>query len=157
MTEVVSEYLDGGETNSTPTNATATQTEVAVEDKPIVIIADDSDLVSNFAANMLGDSYNIVTAKDGKEVLDIVNTAKYKIACLLLDLNMPNVGGFQVLDYFKENNLFAKIPVSIITGENGKESIDKVFGYGIVDMLEKPFSKDDIKRVVEKTIRNANI
>lgn len=155
MTDVVSEYLEG-EGNTTQ-EANATPTETAAEDKPIVIIADDSDLVSNFAANMLGDSYNIVTAKDGKEVLDIVNTAKYKIACLLLDLNMPNVGGFQVLDYFKENNLFAKIPVSIITGENAKESIDKVFGYGIVDMLEKPFSKDDIKRVVEKTIRSANI
>ena len=70
---------------------------------------------------------------------------------------MPNVGGFQVLDYFKENNLFAKIPVSIITGESAKESIDKAFGYGIVDMLVKPFSKDDIKRVVDKTIRSANI
>ena len=156
MTDVVTEYLEGA-SNDAPAASNEAKAETAAEDKPIVIIADDSDLVSNFAANMLGDAYNIVTAKDGKEVLDIINTAKYKIACLLLDLNMPNVGGFQVLDYFKENNLFAKIPVSIITGESAKESIDKAFGYGIVDMLVKPFSKDDIKRVVDKTIRSANI
>ena len=65
---------------------------------------------------------------------------------------MPNVNGFTVLDYFKSNNLFDKIPVSIITGINDKETIEKAFMYPIVDMLQKPFNESSVKNVVEKTI-----
>ncbi|MEG1310115.1 MAG: response regulator, partial [Bacilli bacterium] len=65
---------------------------------------------------------------------------------------MPNVDGFQVLEYFKNNNLFKKIPVSIITGDDSKEAIEKAFTYPIVDMLNKPFNEHDVKVIVEKTI-----
>ena len=65
---------------------------------------------------------------------------------------MPNVDGFAVLEYMKENNLFTKIPVSIISGDSSKETIDRAFTYQIVDMLGKPFNESDVKRVVEKTI-----
>ena len=71
---------------------------------------------------------------------------------MFLDLNMPNVDGFQVLDYFKEKNLFNKIPVSIITGDDSKEAIDRAFTYPIIDMLNKPFNEMNVKVIVEKTI-----
>ena len=71
---------------------------------------------------------------------------------MLLDLNMPNVNGFAVLDYFKENGLFAKIPVSIITGEDSKENVNRAFTYPIIDVLSKPFNERDIKRVLDKTL-----
>ena len=69
-----------------------------------------------------------------------------------LYLNMPNVDGFQVLEYFKQRNLFGRIPVSIITGDSSKEVIDRAFTYPIVDMLQKPFNEVNIKNCVEKTI-----
>ena len=75
------------------------------------------------------------------------------IVGVLLDLNMPNVDGFAVLDYFKSNNLFTKFPVSIITGDDAKDSITRAFAYPIVDMLPKPFNERDVKRVVEKTMQ----
>ena len=65
---------------------------------------------------------------------------------------MPNVGGFQVLEYLKNSNRYKNLPVSIITGEDSKNMIDKAFTYNIVDVLVKPFSKDDLIRVLEKTI-----
>ena len=65
---------------------------------------------------------------------------------------MPNVDGFIVLDYFRQNGLFMKIPVSIITGEGSKEIIDRAFTYPIVDVLNKPFNERDVKRIVERTI-----
>ena len=71
---------------------------------------------------------------------------------MLLDLNMPNVNGFAVLDYFKSNNLFSRIPVSIITGSNDRNIIGNAFNYPIVDMLQKPFNEISVKNVVEKTI-----
>ena len=65
---------------------------------------------------------------------------------------MPNVDGFAVLDYMKNNNLFYKVPVSIISGDSTKVTIDRAFTYQIVDMLGKPFTESDVKRVVERTI-----
>ena len=118
-----------------------------------IIVVDDSNVVRNFVSKVFSNNYNIHLAGDGDEAITIVsNTPHDKIACMLLDLNMPNVNGFTVLDYFKSNNLFDKIPVSIITGINDKETIEKAFMYPIVDMLQKPFNESSVKNVVEKTI-----
>ena len=65
---------------------------------------------------------------------------------------MPKVDGFAVLDYMKENDLLKKMPVSIISGDSSKETIDRAFTYEIVDMVAKPFNDSNIKTVVEKTI-----
>ena len=71
---------------------------------------------------------------------------------VLLDLNMPNVNGFQVLEFFRENDLFSKIPVSIITGVGSDELVAKAYEYPIVDVLRKPFNERDIKLIVEETV-----
>ena len=55
-------------------------------------------------------------------------------------------------EYLKNSNHYSKIPISIITGEDSKDMIDKAFKYNIVDMLVKPFSKNDFLRVLDKTI-----
>ena len=75
-----------------------------------------------------------------------------KIIAVLLDLNMPDLNGFAVLDYFNQRNLFDKIPVSIITGDNSRETMNRVFSYKIVDVLIKPFNAYDIERVVSKML-----
>ena len=65
---------------------------------------------------------------------------------------MPRKDGFAVLEYMKEKNLLEKIPVSIISGDSSKETIDRAFTYPIIDMLEKPFNEQSVKMVIEKTI-----
>ena len=92
--------------------------------------------------------------QDGKQTIDLIEAGRYNVEALLLDLNMPNVGGFEVLEYLKSKNI--QVPTSIITGEDSKDMINKAFTYNIVDMLVKPFSKDDLIRVVEKT-KNYNL
>ena len=71
---------------------------------------------------------------------------------MLLDLNMPVVDGFAVLEYIKNNGLFTKVPVSIITGDDDMDVIGKAFEYNIIDVLKKPFNIDNVKKIVEKTI-----
>lgn len=123
-----------------------------VKDKSILIV-DDSSIISNFVKKIFNDTYNVLVATDGKEALNLIATNN-DIAAMLLDLNMPNVNGFEVLEYFKNNGLFAKIPVSIITGEDSKENVERAFNYPIADVLSKPFNERDIKRVLEKTLGN---
>lgn len=117
-----------------------------------IIIADDSMIIKNIVEKALQDEYIILKASNGKEAIDYITKKEYNICCLLLDLNMPEYDGFMVLNYFKNNNLFKRIPVSIISGDDTKDTIDKAFTYDIVDMLNKPFSSDNIKNIVNKMI-----
>lgn len=120
-----------------------------------IIVADDSMIVKNIVEQALMDEYDVVKTSSGAETLDfIINNKDKDIKGLLLDLNMPGTDGFMVLNYFKNANLFQKIKVSIISGDDTKETIDKAFTYDIVDMLNKPFSKENIKNIVNKMIVN---
>ena len=118
-----------------------------------ILVVDDSAIIVNFVKKIFDNQYNVLIANDGAQALDIVkNTPSSQMACMLLDLNMPNVNGFEVLDYFKNNDLFKKVPVSIITGEGSKDIIEKAFTYPIVDVLMKPFNELNVESIVNKTI-----
>ncbi len=119
----------------------------------ILLIVDDSSLITVFASKMFKDEYNVITAKDGKEAIEAVrNNFDNEFVGMFLDLNMPNFNGFEVLEVFKNHNLFNKIPVCILTGDDTKDSIDKVFNYPIVDVLNKPFNEKEIRASLEKMI-----
>ena len=120
----------------------------------IILVVDDSDITRKLIEKVYKDRYKILMASTGREAIDIVSTMpEGDIIAVLLDLNMPDLNGFAVLDFFKQNNLFEKIPVSIITGDNSRETMNRVFSYKIVDVLIKPFSAYDIERVVSKMIK----
>lgn len=124
-------------------------------DKAILVV-DDSNIIRNFILKILDNSFEVIIATDGKEAIDTLNDEEKSknIKAVLLDLNMPNVDGFEVLEFYKKSDLFKKIPISIITGVDDKESIDKAFKYPIVDILLKPFNERDVKRILEKTINS---
>lgn len=119
----------------------------------IILVVDDSNITRNLIEKVYKDRYKVLMASNGREAIDIVSTMPDGcIIAILLDLNMPDLNGFAVLDFFKQRNLFDKIPVSIITGDNSRETMNRVFSYKIVDVLIKPFSAYDIERVVSKMI-----
>lgn len=163
---IVNEYLSGANASSaadTPApEKTSLETngdnedeeEYRVYDKKTILVADDSSIVRDFVSKIFSSTYQVESAEDGEVALNIIKANKDNpnLVAILLDLNMPILDGFAVLDYMKENKLFKKIPVSIITGDSSRETIDKAFTYNIIDMLGKPFADKDIKRVVEKTI-----
>ena len=148
MINIVKEYL-GVMPVQTQESSVNSQGEV----QDVILIADDSKLVTNFVTKSIAEKYKTIVAYDGLEVIEIINNyPNYHIIGLFLDLNMPKMGGFEVLEYFKEHNLFERIPVSIITGEDSKDMINKAFTYPICDMLVKPFNNKDVLRVADKTV-----
>lgn len=159
--QVVKLYLDGDNVSAPPTieadnipdnNVVMISKEEVELSTKAILVADDSSIIRDFVKEIFSNQYEVLMAKDGQEVINIISVDPKRIAALLLDLNMPNVDGFGVLDYLKENNLFTVVPTSIISGASDKESIEKAFKYPIVDMLNKPFSRDNVKLVVEKTV-----
>ena len=117
-----------------------------------IIVADDSMIIKNVIEKALSDEYVVLKAANGREAIKHITDKKYEIVGMLLDLNMPEADGFVVLNYFKNNNLFKKYPIVIISSDDTSETINKAFTYDIVDMLNKPFSGDKIKAMVNKMI-----
>ncbi len=121
------------------------------DNKKIILIADDSNIILNFIEKNIHEEFNILKAKNGNEAINIIkNNHLYAI---LLDLNMPSLNGFEVLEYLKSKNLIEKIPVIVITGDDTEESIKKAFNYGVLDILNKPFNEENINRVLS-SIKN---
>lgn len=149
---IVNEYLEDNTTIETLNEENETLTE------DIILVADDSEVIRIFVKKIFDANYQLEFAKNGQEALNIIRDHENdnRIKAILLDLNMPKVSGFSVLDYMTQSNLLEKMPVTIISGDSSSEAINRAFEYPIVDMINKPFSEDKIKDAVEKTIRRAS-
>ena len=132
----------------------AVEQKIEVKNNKAILVVDDSNIIRNFILKICQDDFDVLIANDGKEAIDYINNPneRDRITAVLLDLNMPNVDGFEVLGYLKEHDLFKKYPISIITGVDDKESITRAFKYPIVDVLVKPFNERDVRQILEKTI-----
>lgn len=157
MVDVLKKYIDPNFVpETTGENIEALdQTQIGeVYHQKTILVVDDSNIVRNFVKRIFSETYNVGVAENGEEAINIISANKNNenIVAVLLDLNMPKVDGFAVLDFMRDNGLLLKLPVSIISGDSSKETIDRAFTYQIVDMLGKPFNQNDVKRVVERTL-----
>jgi CheY-like chemotaxis protein len=126
-----------------------------------ILIVDDSNIIRNFAKRIFDGQYSVGTAKDGQEAIDILEKNNSvasikgtdKIVGMFLDLNMPVVDGFGVLDYMSSKNLLSKMPVIIISGDYDQITKDRAYLYPIADMLEKPFNVQVVKHRIKNFIK----
>lgn len=119
----------------------------------MILIADDSPVITKFFSKTLEDEYTVLVAKNGEEAIKLIEEHRNNnLLGVFVDLQMPVKNGYEVLDYFKEKDLFKDIPVAVISGEDSEDGITKATSYGIVDMLQKPFSAEAAKSIVSKTV-----
>ena len=149
---LVKEYISSDEEGGTKEKNIVNEKDVF--NQKTILVVDDSNIIRNFVKRIFSDKYNVGVAGDGEEAIRIIEANKDNdfIETILLDLNMPKVDGFAVLEFMKKNNLFKKMPVSIISGDSSKETINRAFTFDIVDMLEKPFNEQSVRMVIEKTL-----
>lgn len=151
---IIDDYLNDGNSSEEYIIPKIIPQEGEVYNTETILVVDDSNIIRNFVKRTFSDVYGVGTAKDGQEAINIINSNKDNnyISAILLDLNMPGVDGFEVLEYMKENDLLGTIPVSIISGDSSKATINRAFKYDIVDMLSKPFTEKSVKGILEKTL-----
>ncbi len=118
------------------------------ENMKSILIVDDSSMIRNYLERIFINDYNISMAVDGNDAIEKITQNQSNLNIILLDLVMPKADGFFVLEHIQKYNV--DVPVIIISGDTSKESIEKAFEYGVVDMIKKPFDSDIIK---EKIIR----
>lgn len=135
---------------------------------PTLLIVDDSSIMRNAVKKIFVDQYNIITAKNGNEAIELIkehlmNKSDINIVGIFLDIIMPVADGFVVLDFLKDNDLFKKVPVSIISGDETKATRKRMYTYDIADLLIKPFNVDHIRKRMNNLInvyldsRNMNV
>lgn len=146
--DIVKEYI--GAEDSTPI-------ENEFNDRKMVngkiLVVDDSDIISNFIKSIFNNMYEVVDAKDGTSAINILSSDENNVDCMLLDLNLPRVNGYEVLEFMQSKNLFDKINVAIITGSDIDVALQNTKKYKISVVVEKPFNEVSIKNVVEKLMK----
>ena len=119
----------------------------------VLLIIDDDAVTRGMIKRIFKDEYKTIELKNGKEALEYldnnskkgINEASDNILGIFLDLTMPVLDGFAVLDYLSKNNYLSRIPVIIISGDYEKETKQRVYNYTIADMLEKPFDFEIVR------------
>ena len=116
-------------------------------EKQQILIVDDEDINRLILDGMFEDkdTYETIEAANGREAISIIEKEQ-NIVLILLDILMPVLDGFAVLEYMKEQNLLEEIPVIMITSETIGDSEDKAYSYGVADVIHKPFYPHIVKR-----------
>ena len=113
--------------------------------KQQILIVDDEEINRVILRGLFQDEYQIVEAGNGQEAIAQIEKNN-NIVLILLDIVMPVMNGFGVLDHMKDHDLLEKIPVILITGETVIDSDDQAYAYGVADVMHKPFYPHIVKR-----------
>lgn len=117
-----------------------------------ILIVDDNMSNRELLSDMLEDQYKIVEAENGRRAVEILEAHASEIALVLLDIVMPELDGYQVLDIMNSRHWLEEIPVIMISGESSPDNIERAYDKGITDFVGKPFDRAVIRRRILNTL-----
>lgn len=135
-----------------PENALTAQEEL-VEEKPQILLVDDSAMNRMILKEILGGDYSILEAENGQECLEKMQAEAGNIALVLLDINMPVMDGFEVLKAMNVNHTIEDIPVIMISSDDSDAAIRRSYELGASDYVTRPFDARIVYRRVTNTIK----
>lgn len=115
-----------------------------------ILIEDDSKMNQQILSEILGGRYECLYADDGMQALELLHS-EFDIA-LLLDINMPRLDGFGVLEVMKQRNWLQEIPVIITSSEDDESFIQKAYELGVTDYIRRPFNLTVTQRRVSNAL-----
>ena len=115
-----------------------------------ILIVDDVELNREFLTEILGEDYKILMASTGVEALEMLEQHHEEMIVMLLDLVMPQMDGFQVLEALKEKPWREQLGIIIISSEKESRTEKRCFDLGVTDYIHRPF--DDL--LVRKRVMN---
>lgn len=116
------------------------------ENKKYILIVDDEEVNREILKEMFrGDKYELTEAVNGEEAVSRLKE-KSDFDLVLLDIVMPVMNGFGVLQFMHEQEMLDEVPVILITSEDALDSEDQAYSYGVADVIHKPFYPHIVKR-----------
>src|ERR1700745_858743 len=117
----------------------------------VLLIEDDSAVAQSIELMLKSESFNVYTTDLGEEGVDLGKLYDYDI--ILLDLNLPDMSGFEVLRSRRVSKV--KTPFLIPTGQAGIEDKVRGLGFGAADYMTKPFHKDELVARITAIVRRS--
>lgn len=117
--------------------------------KTVLVVDDDQFFIDLISGTLEEEDYYVQGATSGKQALDKLNEMRPDI--ILLDLELPDMHGLQIVEFLSMHKLFKSIPVIITTADKTENAIEVAFAFNIYDYIIKPINP----RLLPKQLRNA--
>jgi len=127
--------------------------------KKIMIVDDDPDIITSIKVglNVLTNKYEITSANTGKECIDLLkNEEVANPDLILLDIMMPDINGWDILDLIRNNRIWKDIPIVFITALDDEETIEKGIKTNSY-CIRKPFRIEELKETIDKVLEGDRI
>lgn len=118
--------------------------------KKIILIVDDDRLTLSTAQNLLGDMYKVVAVNSGKQAYKYLD--RHMPDLILLDINMPEISGFEVMRTLQSDPRWSKLPVIFLTADRSSETEVECFRMGACDYISKPFEPQTMQSRIKSTL-----
>ena len=118
-----------------------------------VLIVDDADINRKLLREMLGGQFDMAEAASGEDALRFLEQNATGISIVLLDIYMPGIDGFAVLEAMNQRHLLEEIPVIMISSEDKVDTVRRAFDLGASDYISRPFDAKIVYQRVTNTIR----
>jgi len=118
-----------------------------------LLVVDDIPINRLILADLFQEEYEVLEAENGQQALELILQYREQIAIVLLDIVMPVMDGFQVLEQMAKMDLIQTIPVIMITGESDDEKTLMGYALGVSDIISKPFNPKIVSRRVNNVVK----
>ena len=116
------------------------------------LIVDDSDAARSLIRSLVEDigDVNVSEASTGFEALKSLPHQPFDI--ILVDINMPDINGVELIHFIKSTDRYKNIPVIIVSTESSEEDINRGMSLGAFAYITKPFKSEELQGVVKKAL-----
>jgi len=124
-----------------------------MDDKKVVMAIDDNVQQLREFQVFLGAKYDLRVVKSASEAIAFLNKSESDL--ILLDIEMPNISGFQFLEDIRRIPSYFKVPIIIVSGNSGEEFFAKVKNSSAAGVLTKPVTQEQLIATIEKVLAAA--
>ena len=122
-----------------------------MDKRQTILIVDDAEFNRDILKEILGENYNYLEAENGNQAIQMIGD-NLGIDLMLLDINMPQMNGFEVLAIMKRSQCLEETPVIMISSEESVDTMRKAYEMGITDYITRPFDSVIVKKRVQNTL-----
>ena len=119
----------------------------------IILVVEDDEVSREMLAEILAEQYLVLTAKDGREGLDILRKSGCNISAVMLDIQMPVMNGYEFLEHVANDPMLCKIPVIVTTGQGSAKEEERCLALGATDFIGKPYNAKTILKRIENIVQ----
>jgi len=123
--------------------------------KTIFILEDDPDIGELLEFNLVNTGYSVLLEKSGLKGFDRIKTKPPDL--LLLDLNLPELSGFEICKYLRKNDQTSKLPIIVITARASEMDRAACLELGVDEYITKPFRIKEMLKKVKRYLEQAQV